>query len=119
MPLISYLVRLKAKNESTLNVSRCRIQGTASPPCSSTWGSYAHEQLVQPNWRCLASDQCCHLSTVATCPRSCALVSLDCGCSRCAFWHLHTVPIELPMSSTSDLQSGSGDGWQHVWFLKN
>ena len=55
------------------------------------------------NWRYLASKQCCHPSTVATCSLSCVSVSTVCGCSRCTFWHLHTVPIELPMSSTWDL----------------
>jgi hypothetical protein len=52
-------------------------------------------------------------------PSFCGLVSIVYRCSRCAFWHLHTVPIELPMSSTSDWQSRSGNDWRYVRFLKN
>jgi len=46
------------------------------------------------------------------------LQSFLCGCSRCTFRHPQTVPNELPMSSASDLQSRSGDGWQHVCLLE-
>ena len=41
------------------------------------------------NCRCLASKQCCHPSTIATCRRSCVSVSKVCGSSRCTLTSSH------------------------------
>jgi len=104
---------IKREDGSCANVVRSTIEGTAAPPCSSTWAAGT------TNWRCLTSEQCCHLSTVASCPLSCVSVSIVCRCSRCVFWHLHTVPIELLMSSTSVWLTRIGGRWRQVRFLES
>jgi len=106
-------IHVTTEDRTCANVARSTIQGTAALPCSSTWPAGTI------NWRSLTSEQGCHLSTIATCPLSCVSVSIVCRCSRCVFWHLHTVPIELLMSSTSVWLTRIGGRWRQVRFLES
>ena len=92
MRLISYLDRLQQKSEGALTL---------------IWSRYS--EMTLPGQRAVLPP--------FYCPLSCVSVSIVCLYSRCAFWQIHTVPIKLPMSSTSDWETRCGDGWQQVCFF--
>ena len=118
MRLISYFVRLKQKTEGVLTLPAPQYRILLHCPVTVredlTRMSSQYNQLTLPDQRAVLPPV-----YVASCPRSYVSVSIVCRCSRWAFWHLHTVPIELPKSFMSDLESRSGGRWQQVRFLEN